>query len=171
VFAASNDRLDGGHHFDHSYGSANHRHATSWRTSDVHSTMNRLSLALLILLAACASPAPESTPPRITDGRWTMTDASFAMPGGVTPALEFRAGRVLAHSGCNRASGAYRDPGDKLVIDALMSTKMACGDALNQFEINYYRLLSASPAYRIDGGTLTLTTASDRARFKRDKTQ
>ena len=134
--------------------------------------MIRLSLALLAaaLFAGCATPStPEPASPRIADSRWIMTDATFEMPGGITPTLELRAGRVLAHSGCNRGSGAYRDAGATLAIDALMSTKMACRDALNQFEINYYRLLSASPAYRIDGDTLTLTAGSDRARFTRDQ--
>jgi heat shock protein HslJ len=133
--------------------------------------MIRLSLALLAaaLFVGCATSTPESASPRIADSRWIMTDAAFEIPAGVTPTLELRAGRVLAHSGCNRGSGAYRDAGARLAIDALMSTKMACRDALNEFEINYYRLLSASPAYRIDGDMLTLSAGSDRARFTRDQ--
>ena len=128
----------------------------------------RLAFALIAaaLLAACATPAPDSAP--ITESRWNMTHASFGMPGGgVTPTLEFRGGRVLAHSGCNRASGAYQDRGGQLALDALMSTRMACQDALNQFETRYYKLLSANPAYRIDSDTLTLTAGGESARFSR----
>ncbi len=96
-----------------------------------------------------------------------MSDASFAIPDNVIPTLEFRAGRLLAHSGCNRASGSFRDLGGRLEVTALLATKVGCREPLNQFEIAYYRLLEATPAYRIDQGALVLTAGADRARFTR----
>ncbi len=135
-----------------------------------HSGAAIIKLAFVLiaaaLLAACATPAPHSAP--TTESRWNMTHASFGTPGGgVTPTLEFRGGRIYAHSGCNRASGNYQDRGSRLAIDALMSTRMACHDALNQFEIRYYKLLSANPVYRIDSDTLTVTAGGESARFTR----
>ncbi len=122
-------------------------------------------LAIAVALSGCAPI--ETAAARVGDSRWTMVDASFGMPAGATPTLEFRAGRVNAHSGCNRGSGGYSDTGGSLAIPALMSTKMACRDDINRFETNYYRLLSSNPTYVIDGDTMTLTAGSDRARFQR----
>ena len=126
-----------------------------------------LALAPLLLAAACVTQNPQSASARLGESRWTMTEASFGKPEGVTPTLELRGGRILAHSGCNRASGAYKDLAGSLEVGALASTRMACRDALTRFEIAYYRLLSARPAYRIDGETLTLTAGGDSARFMR----
>ena len=125
------------------------------------------ALLAAALLSACAKPPAGQDPPRIAESRWNMTHASFGVPAGVTPTLEFRAGRVLAHSGCNRGSGAYQDRDGTLAIDALMSTRMACRDDINRFEITYYRLLGAHPAYRIEADALTLTAGDDNARFTR----
>lgn len=126
-----------------------------------------LALLAATLIAACASATPEAPAAALADSRWSMTDASFGKPDDTKATLELRAGRLFAHSGCNRASGNYQDLGGKLEIVALMSTKMGCRDALNRFENRYYGLLSSHPAYRIDGNTLTLTAGDDRARFSR----
>ena len=121
------------------------------------------------LLAAC-TPMP-ATPPAvaasISDSRWNMSEASFGIPEGVTPTLEFGAGRLTAHSGCNRAFGPYKDLGGRLEAGPLAATRMGCRDAINEFEIKYYRLLSLTPAYRFEGATLTLTADSGRVKFQR----
>src|SRR5688572_22091893 len=138
------------------------------RPDQIAAGIARLAFALIAaaLLMACATPGTDST--SIKDSRWNMTRASFGMPGGgVTPTLEFRGGRVFAHSGCNRASGTYQDRNGTIAIDALMSTKMGCRDTLNQFEIRYYKLLSANPVYRIDADTLTVAADGDSAGFTR----
>ena len=126
-----------------------------------------LLCAALLLTAACTAPPPEKAATRLADSRWTMIDASFGKPDGVSPTFELLGGRILAHSGCNRASGAYQDIAGRLDVSALMSTRMGCRDALSRFETDYYRLLSARPAYRLEGDTLTLVAGEDRARFLR----
>lgn len=78
--------------------------------------VNRAILSLALLLAT-ARTAPLTEPPaaQLGESLWTMTDASFAMPDGVKPTLELRQGRILlAHSGCNRASGPYQDLAGRL---------------------------------------------------------
>ena len=138
------------------------------RADHVRKAITGLALALVAaaLLAACASSASEPAP--VAEGRWTMVQASFGMPGGgIIPTLEFRGGRVFAYSGCNRASGPFQDDGGRLAVGALMSTRMGCRDALNDFEIRYYALLAANPEFRLDGETLTLTAGDDTARFAR----
>lgn len=127
------------------------------------------TLALALLLAACASPPPAATPgvPAAggTDalaqvGRWILQGAvgpdGRAIPG-VAPhgnpvhAIAFADGSLAVQGGCNRIGGAYRyAPDGALVVAPLASTRMACADtALMDADAAVGALLEGSAAFRI----------------------
>jgi heat shock protein HslJ len=51
-------------------------------------------------------------------------------------------------------------------LGAPAATRLACGYARERFDRQYWRLLQASPAYRVDANVLTLTAGADSVRFK-----
>lgn len=81
------------------------------------------------------------------------------MPSGVTtPTIRFGTdGRLGGNTGCNSAGAAYTVDGDRLAIEALITTKRACLDPRgNELEVAYVRAVEATRRYRIEGGELQL---------------
>lgn len=103
-----------------------------------------------LLLAACAKPLQEPAappPPAIASAaidasalaayHWQLTDARDAQGARIDAlfvrvdkplALDFRQDRIGVGNSCNNMGGAFRIEGDKLVVDRLASTMMACAD-------------------------------------------
>lgn len=110
--------------------------------------MKRLLVPMLpLLLAACTDPPqePASPPPTaaaidaqtLAAYRWQLSEARDAQGKRIDAlfaradqplTLEFQPGRIGVGNSCNRIGGAYRIEGDKLAIDRLASTMMACAD-------------------------------------------
>ena len=143
-----------------------------------------LAPALLALVSACATappPPPLEPPPtavdaprvrqRIADGRWEIVESSFdsggRLPGARRPMLEFKAGRLAAYSGCNRASGDAIEAEGRMVVGLLATTRMACAEPLARFEQRFLKLIQSEPLLRIEGQSLTLIAGNDSASFRR----
>lgn len=85
------------------------------------------------------------------------------------PTLAFTADRVNAFYGCNRGSGAYTLKGTAIKFGALMSTKMACGEAQDRIEMEFSVALSKALRYSLsaDGMTLRILGGDKSLTFKR----
>jgi heat shock protein HslJ len=69
------------------------------------------------------------------EGReWRVNAIGGEAPGGPSPAtLTFAEGRVTGTTGCNRLTGGYALDGDRLTMDGVATTRMACpGPAMAQ---------------------------------------
>lgn len=68
--------------------------------------------------------------------------------------------RVAGFSGCNQFSGEFMQEGDKLQIDRLVSTQMACFKGMER-EQAFQEALRDTVSYTIDGPTLKLYDADN----------
>ena len=83
--------------------------------------------------AACTSIAADV--PSFEGTRWTVLAVNrHSTPVKGEYRIEFKDGRVSVRFGCNAISGDYFASVDKLTIQKLISTKMACGAPADAFE-------------------------------------
>ena len=103
-------------------------------------------------------PACAGDPAALLQGDWTATALNGApLPEGVTVTLSFADGRIAGNSGCNRYTGAFTLTGEGLSIGPLVATKMACPPPVMDTERATFAALSATAAFALSGGTLTLS--------------
>ena len=112
------------------------------------------------MLTACSGTASESL-----TGTWKLS--SYGSPANPTPAvkdvetsLTFETdGKLNGTVGCNGFSGDYKVDGDTITFCAIASTMMACADPIAQQEGAAFSVLNNSATFKIDGSTLTITSA------------
>ena len=127
-------------------------------------------LALTLAILGCTSSAGVG---ELRDREWTLAwvEGFSSTPAGVqTPTIRFGTdGRLSGNTGCNSAGAAYTSEGDRLTIDALISTKRACLDPEgNALESAYMRAVDATRRFRIVNAELELLSESGTvlARFR-----
>lgn len=145
----------------------------AWRPVATH--------ALMLALAGC-TVAPTDVPPGApaivkkvpvtsADGKWELVTSTFIgagrIPGVARATLAFEDGRLAAFSGCNQAQGPAFHVEGRLEVTRLSATRRACSEPLATFETRYFKLLQATPVYRVEGETLTLLDGQHSARFRR----
>jgi heat shock protein HslJ len=105
--------------------------------------------------------------------RWTITSvtstsgptgsAAAARPttDGSAPVLDLTDDGRASFTGCNGGTGSARLDGDRLLVDAVVSTRMACGgpdgEALMAQDAAITAILEAGPTVALDGSALRLT--------------
>ncbi|WP_228533358.1 META domain-containing protein [Nocardia sp. BSTN01] len=125
------------------------------------------ALAVLAAGVACSSgndsTPMDSTPATPVGHTYVSTDVQGPrIPGDGPLRLTFTEGRLSATAGCNTLMGSADLTGNALHTGPLAGTRMACvGDRAGADEWAT-SLLQATPAWSLDGTTLTLKTA-DRA--------
>lgn len=122
-------------------------------------------LALAALFFAICAPARAGGDAPLRNTYWKLTHL------GDTPAptpvrqqeahLIFAAHeqRVSGCGGCNRVMGGFEINGDKLHLDRMAITRMACLDGMGQ-EQRFLKSLGDVARYRIDGDRLVLLDRS-----------
>lgn len=134
------------------------------------------ALVLMVGVAGCGedsvsqAPGAQGTPGAGTgstpSGEYLSTAVTEngearALVKGTTISLTFRDGSVSARAGCNTMSGPVSFDGDTLVVDSLAQTEMGCpGDGRHEQDEFVAAFLTDRPTYALDGGNLTLTTAT-----------
>lgn len=106
-------------------------------------------------------------PPRpLTDGQWTWQSSEFpngstiGAPGGGAFTLVFEeGGHFTSTTDCNSAFGTYSVFGERLNIDLVATTRMAC--APDSLEAEYVKQLSRASSFLIIGNELHVTLADD----------
>lgn len=107
-------------------------------------------------------PDSASTAPDLSGSAWTMSmPTGAAKATEAVPTMRFDDGRVSGSDGCNRFSGPYSSSSGKLQFAApRVGTMMACPteDGARMARV-FDGALSATRAYRIEGGKLMLLDA------------
>jgi len=121
----------------------------------------------LLLLAVGALPVAADD---LDETRWRLSQppSGVALPAKAAWYVSFERGRV-AFKACNTHSGVYRVEGERIVIDRMISTLMACIPDAGEPEKALLAMAGSNPQFAIDGSTLTLTGAGKTWTFSREK--
>src|SRR5689334_11260610 len=79
--------------------------------------------------------------------------------------LTFQDGNVSAHAGCNHMTGGVDVDGERLVVERLAATRMACDAPLMEQDAWLAEFLSDGPTWRLDGDDLVLSTGDTEIRL------
>lgn len=88
-----------------------------------------------------------------------MVDGAGIIDTGQTSFVLSEDGRVATTIGCNRMAGKAEVEGDTISIGPLMSTKMACAEALMKQERLYGAALESARKWAVEDGMLKLKNA------------
>lgn len=118
------------------------------------------AVAAVPLLAACGDD-DEATPvdADALEGR-TFVATEFTPDGivdGSEIAVTFEDGAVIVMAGCNTQRGGYSIADGVLSVDPMMSTMMACDEALMAQDTSLATFFSSSPSIALDGDVLTVS--------------
>jgi heat shock protein HslJ len=121
-----------------------------------------LTLATIILLsvAACALPGlPTGDPLKGTSWRLVTLGGAGLIPGTQIKAT-FEDGQVHG-SACNSYGGSYKVSGDKLTVEALFMTEMACQnpEGVMEQEQRYLEMLGMAQTFKVSSGQLQIFAA------------
>ncbi|CAN5613291.1 hypothetical protein BH10CHL1_BH10CHL1_25850 [soil metagenome] len=101
-----------------------------------------------------STTATTGLPVEILGVVWQWQNSAVADPSKYT--VQFTPeGRLLVQADCNRGSGAYRLVGQRLLIESVATTLMAClPDSLDH---TFLEQLSSADGYQLEGDNLVLT--------------
>jgi len=122
-----------------------------------------LTLATIILLsmAACTLPGlPTGDPLKGTSWRLVTLGGAGLIPGSQITAT-FEDGQVHGSAGCNSYGGSYQVSGDRLTMDAIFMTEMACMDpqGVMDQERQYLEMLGMAQTFEVSSGQLQVFSA------------
>lgn len=136
----------------------------------IYSAAIGVLLASLVPTLAIAQPAgtPGTAAAAFEGPVWRLVqiggkdDAKIAgLPEAVT--VRFQGGRLQGFGGCNQLAGSYRLEGERLTIDAIAGTMMACPPPAMGIETAFKAALSGVLIARVVDDRLTLAAESDPA--------
>jgi heat shock protein HslJ len=125
-----------------------------------------VTLALVACTGGGSSPSVEPLSATPLEGTsWQLVDyvgpngGLVAVPQAVAASATFDAGKISGNAGCNDYTGSYTLDGDKIAVDGLAMTAMACPEIQMALEQAYTTTLSKVATYAIAGNALELKTA------------
>ena len=125
-----------------------------------------LSALALPLLAACTTGGTATAP--IAGSNWSFVSIDGEKPVSSRAGLTIEAKSFSADAGCNGMGGDLTIEPTRLVTGPFISTIMFCDGVMEQ-EKAVSALLGASPAYKVEGDTLTLTAPGHSAKLARKR--
>jgi heat shock protein HslJ len=122
--------------------------------------------AVLLLLAACTSTAPQTgSGSGLAGTSWVVTgyddgsqNVSDVLAGTTLTANFGEDGTMTGNSGCNDYNSPYKVTGSQIGIGPLSSTRKACSDpaGVMEQEAQYLAALANAEVFAVDGNTLEL---------------
>jgi len=110
------------------------------------------ALVLVTVLAAGCMTSSDA----LSGHAWKLVEIAGAAPVA-DAGLEFGTdGLLKVRPGCNAGSGGYRIDGNRLRMDQLALTAMACTGPASAQEAAFLAALNGSPAFEIETGTARL---------------
>jgi heat shock protein HslJ len=107
------------------------------------------------------------SPAALQDTLWMVTslnngkEAVVSVPPEVGITATFQSGGILTgFAGCNTYNAVYVAAGNKITIEKITSTKVACPQALNDQEAAYLAALAKAATYEMGADTLDLRDAN-----------
>jgi heat shock protein HslJ len=134
-----------------------------------------LTSTLLAVAAGCGGDGggDDSTASAslLEDTSWMLVSGEgVEIPKGVSPSATFAGGSMAGSTGCNRYSAPYAVDGDKLQLDAAISTKMACPPALDALERSYLAALDRVERWQVEDEVLSLSDGDGNELLRFQKT-
>lgn len=123
-------------------------------------TLIGVTWVLIVLLAACATPGPDSPSAEgraLLDTEWEFVSLNDnALIEGKQITLRFGEASIEGSGGCNTYGGSYTAAEDSLRLEGVYATEMACmePEGIMEQEKAYFDALNAAVRYRIDGDRL-----------------
>lgn len=152
-------------------------HPLCRHTSVTRALILPLALAIATLAVACGGddgagapvtgePAPTLPPPATVpvpavDGRELVLTSieGHTLVEGTTVRLTFDGGTLGANAGCNQIFGGYTFDGERLMVDQLGTTEMACEPARMAQDRWLTDILTLEPRVSVDGDVVTFRVA------------
>ena len=125
-----------------------------------------LSALAAPLLAACTTAGAAPLP--LAGTTWSIVLIDGQKPVSSRAALTINAKSLSANAGCNGMSGDLVITPNRLKTGPIISTMMFCDGVMAQ-EKAVSALLGASPLYKVEGDTLTLTAPGHSAKLARKR--
>jgi heat shock protein HslJ len=129
----------------------------------------RAAILALVLVGACASPAPpaaEGPAIHLAGTEWRRVDDENANPHGAT--MNFSAHGASGYTGCNRWFAAVTQDGEVLRFGDVGTTRISCGAGVQTAtEQSFLAVLAAARYAHYDRDALVLLDANQQqiARF------
>ena len=121
-----------------------------------------LSAIAAPLLAACSTAGAAPAP--IAGTTWSFVLIDGQKPVSSRAAITIEARSISANAGCNGMGSELTITPERLMVGPIISTMMFCDGVMEQ-EKAVKALLSASPTYKVEGDSLTLTAPGHSARL------
>ena len=128
--------------------------------------LSALSTLAAALLAACTTAGAAPFP--LAGSTWSLVLIDGQKPVSSRAALTINAKSLSANAGCNGMSGDLVITPNRLKTVLIPSTLLFCDGVMEQ-EKALNALLHASPHYKVEGDTLTLTAPGHSARLARKR--
>ncbi|HEX6843707.1 MAG TPA: META domain-containing protein [Actinomycetota bacterium] len=125
-------------------------------------TRTAIAGTLMLILAACAEPAPPGDGADLVGRTWILDPSSVAAllaeaPADARATIRFDDGEVGGTAACNLFGGTYTlGEGDAIAIAVGAMTEMACEEPLMALEAAFVEALGEVRSFRVDGDVLTL---------------
>lgn len=123
-----------------------------------------LSALAALLLSACTTAGAAAAP--IAGTTWSFVLIDGQKPVSGRAALTINAKSLSADAGCNGMGGDLTIEPGRLMTGPIISTMMFCDGVMEQ-EKAVSALLGASPQYKVEGDSLTLTAPGHSAKLAR----
>ena len=118
------------------------------------------------LLAACTTAG--AAPGQIIGTTWSFVSIDGQKPVSSRAAITIEAEAISADAGCNGMGSNLTITPNRLMIGPIISTMMFCDGVMEQ-EKAVKALLGASPTYKVEGDSLTLTAPGHSAKLARKR--
>ena len=125
------------------------------------------SFGLLAVTAQAQTQTPRAFPSHV---EWRLVSINAAPARSQDPAslrIEAEGGRAFGSTGCNRWMANATGMDDRLRFTPLAVTRRYCAGAGGEIERQFLGVLNAAPLWRLQRGSLVLTSGKTRLRFKR----
>jgi heat shock protein HslJ len=95
----------------------------------------------------------------------TAGEVATSVLAGTRPTLvvDLDGGAVRGNGGCNDFGARAVVAGDRITISEMVSTEMACAEAIMRQEADYFRSLADAATWRVTGASLLIATTDGRS--------
>ncbi len=123
--------------------------------------MSRLSMLILLMLAACATDRQDSLRVHWSQGtQWTLLEinaSAIDLPDTASLNFDEKDRSISGFTGCNRLFGSYTHQGDRFAISKLGMSKRFCTGAQGELEQRLVKQLQTADRIRILDGQLLIS--------------